>query len=97
MNLLMIILNYGGHVRPLYTGSVSAKGALVQLEGAPPGCLCHTLTHNDPVLYNHGHHDPNPLAPIQPPQLHAGLIVFTLVYGFASGDVISPCVAKAGS
>jgi hypothetical protein len=44
MNLLTMILNYGGHVKPLYTTCAGAKGALVQLQGAPPGCLCHTLT-----------------------------------------------------
>jgi hypothetical protein len=44
MNLLMMILNYGGHVKPLYTRCASAKGGLVRLQGAPPGCLCHTLT-----------------------------------------------------
>jgi hypothetical protein len=44
MNLLMMILNYGGHVKPLYTRCASAKGVLVRLQGAPPGCMCHTLT-----------------------------------------------------
>jgi hypothetical protein len=44
MNLLMIILNYGGHVKPLYTRCASAKGGLVRLQGAPSRCLCHTLT-----------------------------------------------------
>jgi hypothetical protein len=28
MNLLMMILNYGGHVKPLYTRCASAKGGL---------------------------------------------------------------------
>jgi hypothetical protein len=37
MNLLMMILNYGGHVRPLYTRCASSKGGLVRLQGAPPG------------------------------------------------------------
>src|SRR5450755_4657793 len=44
MNLLMMILNYGGHVKPLYTRCASHKGGLVRLQGAPPRCLCHTLT-----------------------------------------------------
>jgi hypothetical protein len=29
-----------------YTRCASAKGGLVRLQGAPPGCLCHTLTNS---------------------------------------------------